>query len=59
LLVNTFDQASYYQMTKTRFINDVSGFRNLFERVGLDLEEEFLQKERPTDSLAPPESALN
>ncbi|MEJ6663847.1 MAG: DUF2723 domain-containing protein [Flavobacteriaceae bacterium] len=59
LLVNTFDQASYYQMTKTRFINDVSGFRNLFERVGLDLEEEFLQKERPTDSLALPESALN
>jgi len=59
LLVNAFDQASYYQMTKDKFLEDVSLFRSLFDRVGLDIDEEFLQNERPINKIDQAESDLN
>ncbi len=46
LFVNAFDEKDYYQTTREQFMNDISQFILLFERVGVDLEKEFLQTER-------------
>ena len=45
-LANAFDEKDYYQTTREQFMNDISQFILLFERVGVDLEKEFLQTER-------------
>ncbi|MGB1410730.1 MAG: hypothetical protein ACPG59_04215, partial [Flavobacteriaceae bacterium] len=45
LFVNAFDNAEYYQTIRAQFMSDVGQFQGLFERVGVDLEKEFLQTE--------------
>jgi len=43
LFVYAYDEPAYYAETRQRFMDDVAQFKALFERVGVDIEKEFLQ----------------
>jgi hypothetical protein len=43
LFVYAYDEPAYYMETRQRFMDDVAQFKALFERVGVDIEKEFLR----------------
>jgi hypothetical protein len=45
LFVYAYDEPAYYMETRNRFMEDVGQFQALFERVGVDIEKEFLRTE--------------
>lgn len=45
LFVYAYDEPAYYMEQRQKFMNDVAQFKALFERVGVDIEKEFLQTE--------------
>ena len=49
LFVYAYDEPAYYMETRQRFMDDVAQFKALFERVGVDIEKEFLRT-KPRES---------
>jgi len=45
LFVYAYDEPAYYMEQRQKFMDDVAQFKALFERVGVDIEKEFLQTE--------------
>ncbi len=45
LFVYAYDEPAYYMETRNRFMEYVGQFQALFERVGVDIEKEFLRTE--------------
>lgn len=58
----TYDTPEFYAQEKEIFLNHLNPFRGFFSRIGLDIDQEFLRKERLTeqfiDSLLKDSSAL-
>ena len=52
LFVNAYDEPEYYMEIRQRFLDDVGQFQALFERVGIDIETEFLRT-KPRESSLP------
>ena len=52
-----YDDDEYYQQQKQVFRNYLQPFKGLFERLDMDIDKEFLQKERLTEQLL--DSLLN
>ena len=50
-IVYAFDSDEYYQQQKAIFKNHMQPFSGLFRQMGIDIDEEFLQKERKTEQL--------
>ena len=48
-MVYAYDEDSYYQGEKTKFLNSLAPFRGFFAKLGIDIDKEFLQKERLTE----------
>ncbi|MCH9659635.1 MAG: DUF2723 domain-containing protein [Bacteroidetes bacterium] len=48
-IIYTYDTPKYYQDQKTIFLNHLQPFRGFFARLGMDIDEEFLRKERLTE----------
>lgn len=49
-IVYVYDEP-YYKEVKPIFLNHLEPFRNLFKRLGIDIDKEFLQRERLTQQL--------
>ncbi|MAY21926.1 MAG: hypothetical protein CMC74_04020 [Flavobacteriaceae bacterium] len=50
-IVYAYDTDQYYKAQKKIFVNHLQPFRGLFSRLGMDIDEEFLQKERITEQM--------
>ncbi|GAB5401161.1 MAG: DUF2723 domain-containing protein [Aureisphaera sp.] len=48
-LVYTYDDQSYYQQEKEKFLNYLNPYKGFFARLGIDIDEEFLRKEKLTE----------
>lgn len=55
-VVYVYDTKEYYQKEKEKFKNFLQPFRGMFARLGMDIDEEFLQKEKRAHAL---DSLLN
>ncbi|HQU64585.1 MAG TPA: hypothetical protein PK769_03820, partial [Flavobacteriaceae bacterium] len=55
-VVYVYDTKEYYQKEKEKFKNFLQPFRGMFARLGMDIDEEFLQKEKRAQAL---DSLLN
>ena len=58
LFVYAYDEPEYYAAARERFMKDVSSFQALFQRVGVDIEKEFLQTE-PRENSGDVDSEMN
>lgn len=50
-IVYVYDDEVYYKQQKENFKNHLQPFKGLFTRLGMDIDEEFLQRERLTEKL--------
>ena len=56
-IVYVFDTPEYYTREKEKFLNHLNPFRGFFARLGIDIDTEFLRKEKLTEQFL--DSLLN